>query len=328
MSLTREQTETRLSGIGASEIGAVAGVNRFRSPLDVWLSKPTPLRGPIVDSSGDSNESEVGSVLEPGIAELFEKRTGLGPVSRPVATFSHPKYEWALASPDILVGDPAQPVATGELKVVGFHMRDDWGDGIPSYVRAQAEWQMFVLGVGVGYVGRLIGTDFKVYQCRQDPQLTEDLFRAGERFWRDCILRDSPPPQGLLEDRAEYLKKRYRGKARNVLPVPAQHADFVAQLIERYRAAKDVVARAKRDADGIENEIKELIADAGGLHGPWGQVTWLADRTGRADYKAIAEDLAPFGVIPADLLEKHRSTPSRRFHDSLPKNASHRRIAA
>ena len=40
---------------------------------------------------------------------------------------------------------------------------------------------------------------------------------------------------------------------------------------------------------------------------------WKAPAAGGIAYKAIAEALAPLGIIPAELIKKHTSAPTRRF---------------
>lgn len=320
--LTAEQIAIRATGIGASEIAAIVGIDPWQSPIDVWLRK----RGIVALGTDEESEAaEVGSLLEPSLVDLFRARTGLSQVTRPVKTYCHPEHAWVLASPDALLGDPEHPDALAEFKVVGFNMRSDWEDGVPLKVVAQVQWQMMVMRVTLCHVARLIGTDFQVIGVRADAEAQQLLFEAGQEFWRS-VQDGTPPPPSAMEDRREYLKKRFRGTTRDILPVPPDHAGFVEDLRRQYLEAKSDCAEAQTALEHVECELKELIGDAGGIRLPSGDAfTWQRDQVGRADYKSIAADLAPFGKIPDELIEKHRGTPSRRFLFSPAKNRTVRR---
>ena len=62
--------ERRRRVIGASEIGAVIGVNPYMSKADVWLSK---VRGVQVE---DNEHMRAGRLLETVILEMFTEDTG------------------------------------------------------------------------------------------------------------------------------------------------------------------------------------------------------------------------------------------------------------
>ena len=67
-----EWLRIRKGGIGGSDIGAIMGVNRFSSPLEVFLDKTTDR---VTDLS-DNDAVYWGTVLEDVVAKEFEKRTG------------------------------------------------------------------------------------------------------------------------------------------------------------------------------------------------------------------------------------------------------------
>ena len=74
MSLTAAQKAIRATGIGASEVSAIAAINPYAAPIDVWLEKPTPSRGPLVEANdNDHPESPiaVGHELEGALLEML-----------------------------------------------------------------------------------------------------------------------------------------------------------------------------------------------------------------------------------------------------------------
>ena len=63
----------RMRGIGGSEIAAVMGLSRWKSPLAVWAEKTNKLPD---DPLKQSEIMEIGLELEEYVAQKFEKRTG------------------------------------------------------------------------------------------------------------------------------------------------------------------------------------------------------------------------------------------------------------
>lgn len=302
--LTAEQQAIRSTGLGASELPAVCGLSPYATPIDVWLRKTGQ-----VDASGDFGPAEVGSVLEPAILELYQRRTGHACV-RPVDTYRHPDHAWVLASPDA-IADAGHLV---EIKTVGVRMLHAWDEGPPDYVVAQTTQQMAVLGRERCDVAMLCGTDLQLYELHFDESLWGDLYEIAAEFWQH-VQDGTPPPPAVNESRREYLAKKFRGGRPDVIQVDDPH---VVGLVMQYRAAKDVLGRAEAALEAVEAELKEIIGDCAGIAGSWGRASWTAQQ-GSPSYKAIAEALAPMGVIPAALLEQHRGKGFRKFQVYGPK---------
>ena len=93
----------RRMGIGGSDAAAVLGVSPFRTARDLYYDK----RGIVSTSADEDNwvQLEVGNLLEPLVARIFEKKTGLKVYQRK-AMFRHPLYPWMLADLDYLVDLP------------------------------------------------------------------------------------------------------------------------------------------------------------------------------------------------------------------------------
>ena len=87
--LTQAQIDIRKTGIGASEIGAVAGLSPYAGPLDIYLRKLEL----VEDNAGEA--ALWGQRLEPIIAEEYERRTGIK-LSQG-ETRRHPKEPWIIA---------------------------------------------------------------------------------------------------------------------------------------------------------------------------------------------------------------------------------------
>ena len=305
MALTAEQVEVRTTGMGASETPIAAGLSRFATPIDLWLRKTGRETG-----DNESPAAEVGFALEPAILDLYCRRTG-HTAERPIATYRHPEHDWVLASPDAIT--TAGHLV--EIKCVGHRMSGDWDEGPPSYVLAQITQQCAVLGRSRCDVAALHGTDLRIYEVAFDADLWAALFEIAEEFWVKYVQGDTPPPAAANESRREYLSKKFRGGRDDLIEIADEH---VVQLVERYRDAKAATAAAESALEAVECDLKELIGDTSGIFGPWGRAAWTTQQ-GSTSWKAVAAALAPFGVVPPELLEQHRSKPFRKFQVYGPK---------
>ena len=72
--LTRAQwLELRRQGIGGSDVAAILGLSKWRTPLEVWQDKTAT--APVEDRE-PSQAAHFGTVLEETVAQEFASRTG------------------------------------------------------------------------------------------------------------------------------------------------------------------------------------------------------------------------------------------------------------
>lgn len=321
--LTPEQREAHRTGVGSSQVAAIAGLSPFASPMDVWMQ----LTGlvPEEDDENVQDEREVGSVLEPAVAQIYAKRTGFAVQMHSNLTLRHPEHPWAIASPDATaLAQPVEPDRLVEIKVVGSWMTSHWEDGTPEYVICQQAWQIWVTSAARGVridrcdlAAVLEGTRYVGDTHWRDDQLIRQLVEMVSAFWHDHVLTKIPPPARAGEERLAYLAKRYPKHRDVILEVPAADAGFVGELVSTWRTAKAVADSAAAAEKAALAPILDLIGDAAGIAGEWGKFTWKSQSGGVA-YRAIAQELAG-GTIPPALIEKHRSPDYRKPHFSAPR---------
>ena len=73
-------------GIGGSDAGVIAGVNKYKTPYELWMEKT----GQIASFNGNE-ATEWGHALENAIAEQYSKKTG-HKVRKSNNLINHPKY--------------------------------------------------------------------------------------------------------------------------------------------------------------------------------------------------------------------------------------------
>lgn len=300
--LTAAQREMRLSGIGSSEIAAVARLNPWRTPLDVFYEKPTPSRPPLPSESTQDERTEVGDELEEAVARLYAKRHDVK--IRRAQTLRHREHPWILATADRLIVGAHEGL---EVKLVGLRVAHHWEGGLPDYVRAQVAWQMAVLDYDQWHVAALVGTDLRVFHVERDIELEASLIEAGREFWFERVLADVPPECEDEEERRDYLKRRYTNPTEDVISSTPEIDFLAARAIESDRIAKEAAALK----DAAYNDLFESFGEHRGVKGEWGSASGPLV-AGKVDWQAIAYELGG-GVVTEALIKKHRGPMARRF---------------
>ena len=84
----------RRRGIGGSDVAAILGISPFRTARDLYDDKLNIALA--VDDAGNWVALEMGHLLEPLVAQIFTKKTGLE-VFQIKKMFQHPQYPFMLA---------------------------------------------------------------------------------------------------------------------------------------------------------------------------------------------------------------------------------------
>lgn len=281
MALTDAQRQLRRRGIGGSEIGAVAGLSPYATPLDVWRAK---VEGAVIPETPAMRR---GRLLEPAVAEWYAEETGAE--LREVGTLQHPTRPIVIASPDRLARLAGEERVL-EIKTAAGRLAEQWGrpgsDEVPAHYLAQVAWEMAVTDLPRADLAVLIaGEDFRIYRFERDLELEGYLFELAERFWVDCVEAGRPPALDGSEAARRWLHLRFpeeRGPVRQAGP---QEEHWAAELREALAQAD----AAERRVETARNHLKALIGDAEGLLGRFGTVRWTRSRSStRVDWEAVA----------------------------------------
>lgn len=271
-----EWLAARNTGIGASDIGGVLGlpgVARRSSPLKVFMEKTGVLEP---EDLSDIEAIEWGHEMEPVIARRYAARTG-----RPVELGRRHRYQvlrskqypWALCSLDFWTADaPGGAMRPLEVKNVSAFMAEDWLDGTPDYYYAQVQQQILIVGAPLGTSACCIGGN-KLAWCDvpRDEMMIRKIIYHGELMWQR-ILQRTPPEVDGSEATQEVLRRLYPQDDGSTVELPAALLDTV----DAWRMAKATIARAKKDADRYENEIKATLGTAreGFFAATGDRITW------------------------------------------------------
>ncbi len=286
-----------MTGIGGSEIAAVAGLSPYAGPLDVYLKK----KGLAQDSSGFA--AERGQFLEPALLAWYSART-----SRTIeypGTLRHPKYDRVLATPDGLAIDTVL-----EVKSPGRYTAQHWGepgtDEIPDYYIPQVQFELAVTGTRKAHVITCIHDDLAIYEVGFDVELFEALAEIAQRFWVEHIEADVPPPPNGSERARQWLVEKY---PRATLPTVEANSEIVT-LAREYIAAREAEKAADERKAECANKLRALLGDSAGAQGGGVSISYKNNKDGtKTDWEAIAK----FVNVPDDIIASHtRTVPGAR----------------
>jgi putative phage-type endonuclease len=327
--LTVEQQEIRSTGIGASEIAAVVGLNRYRGPIDVYARKLN-----LIPDEEAGEPAQWGNRLEQVIADAYAEEERIDPDTlwQP-GTLRHPEHPVVLATPDRIrlskrcmhsIGPGAHGARefwdrNVQVKTASLRVADRWGeadDDIPEEYLVQIQYEMAVTGLDQTDLPVLIGgNEMRIYRLRADAELQDSLIYQAERFWRDHVQKREPPPVDGTEHWTGFLRARFPRDERPLLPATDEARDLLTAL-GRARRAKELAEETEASAI---NRLKAICGDAAGIESV---CTWKATKPGqKVDYEAIVR--ASPG-IPAGLIAQHTAVRPgyRRFLPKLAKKES------
>ncbi len=285
----------RRTGIGSSDMGAVLGMSRYRSELDVWADKvaETPL------DSDDAGEAALwGNLLEDIVAREWARRHDV--TVRRVGTVAHVEHRHMLCDLDrLVVGCPHHDRCALEVKTRSAFKADEWRDGaVPEDVEAQVMHQLAVTGLDAIHVTGLIGGQrLESRTIVPDPDYIADLFTIGDQFWTENVQAGVPPAISSLDLLVDHLSRLAPDKGVPVVVDGAELAD-VKHLTRIIREGK----RAEAAADEAKAKLKTMIGENGtDLTDDDGNAwwTWRAqNKARRLDEAAVAEALGVDDLTP------------------------------
>lgn len=259
----------RRKGIGGSDVAAICGLSRYKSPVEVYLDKLGEIP-PIPDNP----KMLAGRKLEPFIADWFADDTGMK-VQKRNFMYRHPEHEFMFANIDRWLPTLNSGL---EIKNTSEYGRDDWaGTQAPQEYILQCNHYMAVTGAERWYIAVLIGGwDFQWRVIERDEELINNLIIVEREFWTNHVLLKLPPPYSH-QDTAR-LGEMYPQSISESIDLPEDAYPIILDLHEA-RKAKDIALTQEETA---KNRIKSMMGDAERAY--WqGDLafTWKSGKKGR-----------------------------------------------
>lgn len=295
--LVRCETEAdwlaeRSRGIGGSDVAALMGLSRYKTPWQLWAEKRGVTDAP--DLSG-SQAVEWGSILEPVIGAHYRQAHPDREVRRVNAMARSLARPWAQASLDYEVRDPDLGWGVLEIKTVGLRRAADWDEGVPVYYQTQVAHYMSVTDRPFADVAVLVGgQEYREYRLLRDPDDEAAVARAVDAFWRDNVLGGVEPDVTGADSPSLFEAHPSGGE---VVPEPSAAVPELAAWL----SAREASERAKSALDEAAAALKARIGDAGGIETEEGTVRW--QRSSRTSF-----DSRRFRAEHADMYDEYATT--------------------
>jgi putative phage-type endonuclease len=294
-------------GIGGSDASVVCGINKYKSPLELWMEK-TGQKPP--EEAGEA--AYWGSRLESLVREEFTLRTGIKVI--PVKQILKSKeYPFMLANLDGVCRCPVHGKCIFEAKTANAFIAGEWDkDAVPQEYILQIQHYLCVMGYAGAYIAVLIGgNEFRWKFVARDEELISMLIRYERDFWAR-VQDDVPlPPDGSKACR-DYLGRRYpTSKPLSKIKLP----DSAADLIHQFNSADKQEKIFKAQKQAAENTLKQMLGEHElGIVGD-GYVKWATVVQNRFSAKLLETE-------QPDVYEKYKvESSNRRFTVKEPSRA-------
>lgn len=257
MSFTAEE---RMQYIGGSDIAAVMGQSRWKTPYRLWCEKTGKIEVPDLSKNP---AVEMGTRLEQFVAELFAEKTGKT-VRKQSKMYQHSEYPFMVAHVDRLITGSDELL---ECKTCSQYKLEEWENKIPKEYILQVQWYLGITGRKKGWIACLIGGQkFDYKSIDFDEELFNLMVEKAVKFWEQ--VQNNVPPV-ILPDDAETLGEVYSEHTDDMIEA-SELNDRVA-YVQELKMHRDEIGKEIKE---IETEIKATIQDKMGLITDKYNVTW------------------------------------------------------
>ena len=277
MLINQDFTLDRTKYIGGSDIGAILGLSKFRTPLEVWLEKTGK-----ETKQADSLPLRFGSFAEDFVASEYSRATGFE-LLHDESIHLHPHHAFMSAHIDRFVmgnglGDALNnepnpellqrsgdarthlPIKILECKTANPFSASHWGeagtDQVPMSYLCQCIWYMAITGIERADLAVLFGnSDFRIYEIARDKELEDLVIEKAIAFWHDYVLKDIPPPPTNEQDCQTLFSK---GDA----TLSVQATKDTAELAKRLHRLNSEIAVHEEQVSAIKQSIMNVMGNA------------------------------------------------------------------
>ena len=292
-----EWLDFRKTGIGGSDASVVCEMNRYKSPVELWMEKTN--RQPPQEV-GES--AYWGTQLEPIVREEFSKRTGLE-VKLAKCILQSEEHPFMQANLDGVCHDPKLGDCIFEAKTASAFKIGEWENSIPDEYMLQIQHYMAVTGFKAAYIAVLIGGNtFRWELVKRDEEIISALIGLEKEFW-NCVQTDTPPQLDGSDATAKFLAEKFSVSKKSQIELPENAAD----LIRKYETVSEQIKELTKEKQFAENLLKQMLGENEiGIIGE-NIVSWKSVSQERLDSKTLKSE-------HPTLYKKYTSTSTyRRF---------------
>lgn len=311
----------RQTGVGASEVGTVLGLNPYQSSVELFYKKIgfTPIVD--IDNSamfwGRELEAQVCDKWqywagdEESMIENFKAEKLIRKCQRVNAYIRNPKFPWLFVSLDrkILASTNGGEEAALEAKTISGYTSNMWESGIPPQYVVQLQTQLLVCEFNSGEMALLKdGRNMSVIPFVRHEEIINGIIQRTEAFWQRCVkgkelmaeyrkfelasdiagMEQTMASIGTLEPEPDgseayenFLSSRFKGGKE-------QRDGTVEEfkLAKEHNAIKEQISTLEEIAREKTNRLKASIGDFDCVDFmAAGKITWKANKNGTRVFK-------------------------------------------
>jgi putative phage-type endonuclease len=282
MLINQDFSVDRSKYIGGSDIGAILGLSRYRTPLQVWMEKT----GKDTKKS-DSLPMRFGSFAEGFVASEYSRATGFELI-HDESIYIHPTHSFMSAHIDRFVLPKSDLSNAGkrnsdtkstrvnsindnkinpnlfsrilECKTANPFATNEWGeagtDHVPMSYLCQCIWYMAITGIDKTDLAVLFGnSDFRVYEITKDLELEELVIQKAMGFWHQYVLKDIPPPISSEQDCQLLFSKSDSTKT-------VEASDETLELTRRLHILNGEITAYEKEISQIKQNLMNQMGSA------------------------------------------------------------------
>ena len=236
----------RHSGLGASEVGIILGLDDYCSSLELWHYKTGAVRKFDVETMfmfmGREQEDLIAQLWqywdgdEEGMIKNFREGKIIRKCQRVNAYVCNPAYPWLFVSLDRKINKQgSKGEGTLELKTISGYEAEKWAAGLPPKYVTQVQTQMLVCEFGWGEMAILRdGRRLDVLPFERSDGIMEHIITKTKAFW------DS------VEEGRKLVNTQYQARM-----------DFNQRLVNECQAALDLLAPEPDGSLAYTNYLSE-----------------------------------------------------------------------
>ena len=294
MRTNQDFTRERTRYLGGSDIGAILGVSKYRSAVDVWLEKTGRS---IIEKT--SLPMRFGQFTEDFVAREYTLATGYGlaiheeAIVHPLYAYMHGHIDRFVLEKDLPLVDERGKIQAArilECKTANPFTQSDWGevgtDQVPMSYLVQCIWYMMLTKIKRTDLAVLFGNaDFRIYEISRDSELEQMILDRAIHFWENHVLKDIPPPAVSESDYKSLFSQSTQSKA-------IEATSETSELVKKLTQINQQVEQYEAQISDIKQNIMAQMQDAEVL--TWNGktlATWKAPKPSlRLDAKRFAEE--------------------------------------
>lgn len=220
-----EWLEFRKKGICGSDASVVCGINKYKSPVALWMEKTNRMPP---QEAGES--AYWGTRLESLVRDEFTKRTGIE-VKIVNRLLQSEEYPFMLANLDGVCHDDTHGDCIFEAKTASAFKIGEWENSIPDEYMLQVQHYMAVTGFKAAYVAVLIGGNtFKWWLIERDDEIISALIQLEADFW-ECVKNDTPPPLDGSDASAKFLADKFSESTKTQIDLPEEADEIIKEYL-------------------------------------------------------------------------------------------------